>query len=145
MHNEENYKQDEKTTLRMGKNNDKCNNCQRINLQNIQAAHAAQYQTNKQPNQNVGWRPKQTFIQRRYMDRQLLNTWKDAKHHSLLEKCKSKLQWGITSYLLEWSSSKRLQTINVGEGVEKREASCTAGGDVNWYSNGRQYGDSFKN
>ena len=25
--------------------------------------------------------------------------WKDAQHHSLLEKCKSKLQWGITSHL----------------------------------------------
>ena len=23
-------------------------------------------------------------------------TWKDAQHHKLLEKCKSKLQWGIT-------------------------------------------------
>ena len=25
-------------------------------------------------------------------------TWKDAQHHSLLEKCKSIPQWGITSY-----------------------------------------------
>ena len=30
----------------MGKSNGKCNNCQRINLQNIHAAYAAQYQTN---------------------------------------------------------------------------------------------------
>ena len=29
--------------------------------------------------------------------RWLSNTWKDAQHHSLLEQCKSKLQWGITS------------------------------------------------
>ena len=28
-------------------------------------------------------------------------------------------------------SSKSLQTINAGEGVEKRECSCTAGGNVN--------------
>ena len=28
-------------------------------------------------------------------------------------------------------SSKSLQTINVGEGVEKRECSCTIGGNVN--------------
>ena len=27
--------------------------------------------------------------------------------HSLLEKCKSKLQWGITSYQSEWLSSKK--------------------------------------
>ena len=36
-------------------------------------------------------------------------------------------------------------TINVGEGVEKREHSCTVGGNVNRYSHyGRQYGDSLK-
>ena len=33
--------------------------------------------------------------------------WKDAQHHSLLEKCKSKLQWGITSPWSEWPSSKK--------------------------------------
>ena len=40
----------------------------KINLQNIQAAHAAQYQKNKQPNQKVGRRPKQTFLQYRSID-----------------------------------------------------------------------------
>ena len=34
----------------------------------------------------------------------------------------------------EWPSSKSLQTINTGEGVEKREPSCTVGENVNWYS-----------
>ena len=29
------------------------------------------------------------------------------------------------------TSSKSLQTINAGEGVEKREHSCTVGGNVN--------------
>ena len=33
-------------------------NQQRTNLQNIQAAHAAQYQKNKQPNQKTGQRTK---------------------------------------------------------------------------------------
>ena len=33
--------------------------------------------------------------------------------------------------LVKWPSSESLQTINVGEGVEKREPSCTAGGNVN--------------
>ena len=33
----------------------------------------------------------------------------------------------------EWST-KSLQTIKAGEGVEKREPSYTAGGNVNWYS-----------
>ena len=37
-------------------------------FQNIQAAHTSQYQKNKQPNQNVGKRPKETFLQRRHTD-----------------------------------------------------------------------------
>ena len=40
-------------------------NGQRINLQNIQAA---QYQKNKQPNQKMDRRPKQTFLQRHIGD-----------------------------------------------------------------------------
>ena len=34
-------------------------------------------------------------------------------------------------YQSEWPSSKNLQTINAGEGVEKREPSYTVGGNVN--------------
>ena len=41
---------------------------------------------------------------------------------------------------------KNLQTINAGEGVEKREPSYTIGGNVNWYSHyAEQYGGSLKN
>ena len=38
------------------------------------------------------------------------------------------------SYRSEWPSSKSLQTINAGEGVEKRDHSGIAGKlmDVNW-------------
>ena len=61
-------------------------------------------------------------------------------------KCKSKLQWGITSHRSEGPSSKNLQTINAGEGVEKREPSYSVDGNVNWYSHyGEQYGGSLKN
>ena len=78
--------------------------------------------------------------------RWLANTWKDAQNRSLLEKCKSKLPWDITSHQSEWPLSKILQTINAGEGVEKRELSCTFGENLNWYSHyGRWYGDSLKN
>ena len=41
---------------------------ERINFQNVQAAHTTQRQKNKQPNQKVGKRPKQTFLQRRHTD-----------------------------------------------------------------------------
>ena len=49
--------------------------------------------------------------------------------------------------IFPWKSTlfKNLQTINAGEGVEKREPSCTVGGKVNWYSHyGEQYGGSLK-
>ena len=45
----------------MGENNRKW---QRINFQNIQAAHTTQYQQNKQPNQKVG----KGLKQRRHTD-----------------------------------------------------------------------------
>ena len=44
---------------------------------------------------------------------------------------KIKLQWDITPHLLAWPSSKSLQTINAGEGMEKREPSNTARGNAN--------------
>ena len=44
------------------------------------------------------------------------------------------------------ASSKNPQIINVGEGVERREASYITGRNVNWYRHcGEQYGDSLKN
>ena len=41
---------------------------------------------------------------------------------------------------------KNIETINAGEGVEKREPSYTVGRNVNWYSHyGKQYEGSLKN
>ena len=37
----------------------------------------------------------------------------------------------MTSHQSEWPLSKNLQTINAGDGVEKKEPSCTVGGNVN--------------
>ena len=155
----------DKAAFRMGGNNSKWNNWQRTSLQNIQAAHVAQYQRNKQLNQKGGQRTKQTFLQRRHESesesefaqscptlcnpvdcspprfsvheifqarvlewvaisfsrrsswprdrtqvsyRWLINTWKDAQHHSFLEKCKSKPQWGIISHGSEWPPLKSI-------------------------------------
>ena len=47
VHNKGNYKQGEKTALRLGENNSKRSNRQRMNLKNIQAAPVAQLQKNK--------------------------------------------------------------------------------------------------
>ena len=91
------------------------------------------------------WKVKVKSLSRVQLYR-LTNTWKYAQHRSLLEKCKSKPQWDITSHQSQWPSSKSLQTISAGEGVEKRECSCIAGGNVNWSSRyGRRYGESLKN
>ena len=85
---------------------------------------------------------KQIFLQRRHTDAQ-------QAHEKILNIAnyeKSNLQWGITSYQLEWLSLKSLQTINAGEGVEKKEPSYSIGGNVNWHNHyGEQYGDSLKN
>ena len=41
---------------------------------------------------------------------------------------------------------KKLQIINAGEGVEKREPSYAIDGDVNWYNHyGDQHGGSLRN
>jgi len=51
----------------------------------------------------------------------------------------------ITLHHSECSALNSLQTIHVGEGVEKRECSCTVAEDVNWYSlYGEQYEVSSK-
>ena len=64
----------------------------------------------------------------------------------IIREMQIKIQWGITSNWPAWPSSKNLQTINAEESVEKREPSCTVGGNVNWYSHyGEQYGESLKN
>ena len=52
----------------------------------------------------------------------------------------------ITPQLLKWLSSKRQETTNIDEDVEKRELCYTVGGDVNWCSHyDKQYGGSSKN
>ena len=68
LQNERNYKQGEKPPFRMGENNSKLRNRQRINLKNIQATPAAQFQKNKWPNQKMGQRTKQIFLQGRHAD-----------------------------------------------------------------------------
>ena len=57
---------------------------------------------------------------------------------------KSTMRYHLTPS--EWPSSKNIQTVNAGEDMEKREPSCTIGGNVNWYNHwGKHYDDSLKN
>ena len=56
---------------------------------------------------------------------------------------KTTMRYHLTPFRM--ASSESLQTINAGEGVEKREPSYTVGGNVNWCSHyGEQYGGSLK-
>ena len=55
LHYKVNHKQNKKTIFRMGENICKQSNQQGINFQNIQRAHAAHYQKNKQP--ELPWWP----------------------------------------------------------------------------------------
>ena len=49
------------------------------------------------------------------------------------------------AHLSEWPLLINLQDTNAGEVVEKREHSCTVGGNVNWYNHcGKQYGGTQK-
>ena len=59
------------------------------------------------------------------------NIRKDAQHHSLSEKCKSKPQQGTITRQSGWLLSKSLQATNAGKGVEKREPSYTVGRNAN--------------
>ena len=52
----------------------------------------------------------------------------------IIREMQIKTTMSITSHQSKWLSSKNLQTINAGEGMERREFSYTVGGNVNWYS-----------
>ena len=54
---------------------------------------------------------------------------------------KTTMRYHLT--LVRMAITKKSTKISAGEGVEKREPSCTVAGNVNWYSHyGEQYGGS---
>ena len=59
---------------------------------------------------------------------------------------KTIMRYHLTPTRMAIIKKKNPQKINVGEGVERREASFIVGGNENLYSHyGEQYGVSFKN
>ena len=63
----------------------------------------------------------------------VINIRQDAQHHTLREmqtyQCKSIMKYHLTPVRMA-INKKSLQTINAGEGVEKREPSYTVGGNA---------------
>ena len=101
-------------------------------------AHTAQYLKNKQHNQKLGRRLKQTFLQRRPTGRQ-------QAHEKMLSIANYQRR-RITAHGSERPSSESWQIINARQTVEKRQPFNTVVGNANWCSHyGEKYGSSFKN
>ena len=88
-----------------------------------------QQQKNKQPNQKMGRKPKQTFLQRRH-------TYGQQTHEKMLnithyQRNANQNCYEVVTPTGQNDHIKILQTINAGEDVVKREAPCTVGGNVN--------------
>ena len=99
---------------------------------------------NKQPNQKMGRRPKQTFLQRRYTKGQ-------QAHEKMLNitdyqrtQIKTTMRYHLTPIRMSILTSQQIS--NAREDVEKKESSYTVGGNVNCNNHyGKQHEGSSEN
>ena len=83
----------------------------------------------KQPNPKMGRRPKQTFLQRRH-------TYCQQTHERMLnitnhQRNANQNYNEVSPHTSQNGHHQKIYKQNAGEGVEKRELSCTVGGNVN--------------